>query len=148
MYQKICFAETDFTWGLALLRSVKDALPGASIDTSLLNRFAGVRDVDVRRTSGQNFHVVALDSHTGKVVTHSRYEPIYLDGYKPPDPGYKPTSRRVHGKAGPVPESVFVDLCRHGRDGMMVDRQNHKAMDLAEADRPRELCPIMAECGG
>ena len=104
--------------------------------------------MDERRTSGQSFHVVALDSHTGKVVTHSRYEPIYLDGYKPPGPGYKPTSRHVHGKVGPVPKSVFVDLFRHGREKMVVDRQNHEAMDLAETDRPPELCPIMAECRG
>lgn len=55
-----------------------EALPGASIDTSLLNRFDGIEREDLTPKNrlrcireGQGFRVVALDSHTGKVETQT-----------------------------------------------------------------------------
>ena len=58
-----------------LRRCVANALPGASIDTSLLNRFDGygVGGTNFTDSRDQGFLVVALDSYTGKVVSHTKH---------------------------------------------------------------------------
>jgi len=56
-------------------RCVAGALPGASIDTSLLNRFDGYGPEGAKSTAdsrSQGFLVVALDSYTGKVVSQTK----------------------------------------------------------------------------
>ena len=82
-------------WGFTAVvrRCVAGALPGASIDTSLLNRFDGhgVGGTNVTEDSrSQGFLVVALDSYTGKVVSQTKHEDQLRDFL-------------------PVPESVLGD---------------------------------------
>ena len=83
-------------------RCVAEALPGASVDTSLLHRFEGGDACDWFEVEhaccvqGQRFQVVVLDSHTGKVVTQTKY-----------------TDECVEGKIGPVPESVLRNAATH-----------------------------------
>ena len=70
--------ETMWSFSAVVRRCVAEALPGASIDTSLLNRCEGlaledrtVMDLVRVGCQGQFFQVVALDSHTGKVETQT-----------------------------------------------------------------------------
>ena len=58
-------------------RCVAGALPGASIDTSLLHRLEGDEPGGtsfIEDSRDQGFLVVALDSHTGKVVSQTQHE--------------------------------------------------------------------------
>ena len=69
-------------------RCVAGALPGASIDTSLLNRFDGYGPGGTNSTEdsrSQGFLVVALDSHTGKVVSHTKHEDQALEYLPAPE---------------------------------------------------------------
>ena len=90
-----CFSGVVRTWAA-------EALPGAVVDVELLNRFEGLEvgpsdPKDAKRCllQGQYFGVVALDTHTGKIVTHTKY----FD--------------RPQHKLGPVPQSVLDDNARH-----------------------------------
>jgi hypothetical protein len=88
---------------------VDEALSGAAIDVSLLNRFEGYDygpnspdsgEEELRCKlkcwlEGQFFGVVALDSHTGMVVSQTKYFPD-----------------RVQNQIGPVPRSVLDEADR------------------------------------
>ena len=88
---------------------VGEALSGAAVDVSLLNRFEGfdygpnspdTEEEELRCKiecwlQGQFFGVVALDSHTGMVVSQTKYFPD-----------------RVQHQIGPVPRSVLEDADR------------------------------------
>ena len=71
---------------------VAEVLPGAAIDGSLLNRFEGFAwgQEDQALLQDQRFGVVALDSRTGKIVTHTKY-----------------AHDSVRHKCGPIPQSVL-----------------------------------------
>ena len=76
--QKHCPGE-EALFSAVVRKCVAEALPGAAIDTSLLNRFEGAGaadggEADMKcHVEGQLFQVVALDSHTGSVVTHTKF---------------------------------------------------------------------------
>ncbi|KAJ1495337.1 hypothetical protein T484DRAFT_1763059 [Baffinella frigidus] len=110
-------------------RCVAEALPGASIDVSLLNRFDGVDVVTLEMEAqccyqGQRFQVVALDSHTGNVVTQTKY-----------------THDCVHGKVGPVSESVVLSAGKHVQEMIGRVGKQYPRMWLGS-----QVHPIMTEC--
>jgi hypothetical protein len=62
------------TFSAVVLKCVKDALPGAKINTSCLNNFDGVSWADrtpysklKKMAQGQSYDIAALDTHTGQI---------------------------------------------------------------------------------
>jgi hypothetical protein len=106
-------------------RCVAEALPGARIDTSLLNRFNGVERESFTMDNkfrcfrqGQAYRVVVLDSHTGNVEMQSTDHSDFTTS----------KAERRHGYPDfLLPESVYEEEC----DSRMEVRQ--------------ELSPMMTE---
>jgi len=122
--------EAMWRFSAVVRRCVSEALPGAAIDASLLNRFEGKagmpEEVEEHEccVQGQRFQVVALDSLTGKIVTQTKY-----------------TEERVRGKVGPVPESVLRDSDRHEEE---LSARIEKIFPIML--QGGELPPVMTEC--
>ena len=106
---KLFFPEEEALWCFSgvMRRWAAEALPGALIDVSLLNRFDGADwsesvqnkaghweapDRDQLMRQGQLFQVVALDSYTGNIVTQTKDEEL------------------------PVPQSVLDDACKRSQE--------------------------------
>ena len=102
-----------------------EVLPGAAIDISLMNRFAGAEkaeDYDRCCSEGQVFQVVALDSHTGKVVTHSNNQvPMLVNSQ--------------------VPMLVKLNSIKHGQE-MDLRWSNEVNPGMSQG---KEITPIMTE---
>jgi len=138
-------------------RCVAEALPGASVDTSLLHRFEGGDACDWFEVEhaccvqGQRFQVVALDSHTGNVVTQTQY-----------------TDDCVQGKIGPVPESLLrnavthfakiavwrappeilkVEVCVYklSKNGEKLRKMHERGWKI-QREKDRALAPILTVC--
>ena len=131
------YPEEEEMWSFAAVvrRCVSEALPGAPIDSSLLNRCDGVDNASFTWAKrwrlfrqGQVFRVVALDSHTGIVETQTSDDSDCRGSAVPGSSGFV------------LPKSVLLDVGRHSTEMMgRVERQ------IPGMKARRELSPIMTE---